>query len=392
MAKLKYIRFSSYKKFEETTEIEIKPLTVLIGKNSSGKSSISKLFPMFEKAMSGTSPAPFLFENEGVSLGTAFSDIAHNGNNIGLSFGLGYENGLDINIDFISKVGNQDYWIKKYVLKYNGTQTVLEKENAQGSYIDKDSFKEYVSQDFRGFINFKLFEDKNVGSVDSYFLHTDYIGPFRAFPKRAYSQRSSCLLNKIGIDGTWAYDNLNISNELLSCVSDWYARTFNCNLVLKQLTNGVFSVNIRKTDSTHEINIADEGQGMSQVLPIVTRCCMPDDKDTLIVVEQPELHLHPAAHEAIADLLADTAKVNNHRYVIETHSKNLLLEIRSIVANKNYSLTKDDVVVYYIHDDEECNAILDRIDIDENGNMSDWPEEIFNESYELIKKIRRNAN
>ena len=131
----------------------------------------------------------------------------------------------------------------------------------------------------------------------------------------------------------------------------------------------MFSVNIRKTDSTHEINIADEGQGMSQVLPIVTRCCMSDEKDTLIVVEQPELHLHPAAH-----------------------SKNLLLEIRSIVANKNYSLTKDDVVVYYIHDDEECNAILDRIDIDENGNMSDWPEEIFNESYELIKKIRRNAN
>ena len=175
MTKLKYIRFSSYKKFEETTEIEIKPLTVLIGKNSSGKSSISKLFPMFEKAMSGTSAAPFLFENEGVSLGTAFSDIAHNGNNIGLSFGLGYENGLDINIDFISKVGNQDYWIKKYVLMYNGTQTVLEKENAQGAYIDKDSLKEYVSQDFRGFINFKLFEDKNVGSVDSYFLHTDYI-------------------------------------------------------------------------------------------------------------------------------------------------------------------------------------------------------------------------
>lgn len=117
MAKLKYIRFSSYKKFEETTEIEIKPLTVLIGKNSSGKSSISKLFPMFEKAMSGTSAAPFLFENEGVSLGTAFSDIAHNGNNIGLSFGLGYENGLDINIDFISKVGNQDYWIKKVCIK-----------------------------------------------------------------------------------------------------------------------------------------------------------------------------------------------------------------------------------------------------------------------------------
>ena len=52
MAKLKYIRFSSYKKFEETTEIEIKQLTVLIGKNSSGKSSISKLFPMFEKATS----------------------------------------------------------------------------------------------------------------------------------------------------------------------------------------------------------------------------------------------------------------------------------------------------------------------------------------------------
>lgn len=117
---------------------------------------------------------------------------------------------------------------------------------------------------------------------------------------------------------------------------------------------------------------------------------MQDVDDSIIVVEQPELHLHPAAHEKIADLFVETAKLNNHRYIIETHSKNLLLEIRSLVADKKIPFDKDDVIIYYV-DEEDENAILQEITIDENGNLSDWPEDVFNESYELMKKLRRNA-
>lgn len=390
MVKLKNISFSSYKKFEDKGVVEIRPITILIGKNSSGKSSISKLFPMFEKALCASSLSPFSFENDGVALGASFSDISHNGNNIGLSFGLEYEDGFGLNIEFISKMGNYDYWIKRYQVSFAGMHSILEQKKDQSAYFDINSNKEYSSYGFRGFVNEEFLKANGINSVRPYRLHTDYIGPFRVFPKRVYCQRISSLSNKVGYDGSWAYDNLNLSKELLSVVSGWYSSKFGCELTLKQLDNGVFSVNVRNKNSGHETNIADEGQGMSQILPIVTRCNMVDEKDTVIAVEQPELHLHPAAHEAVAELFVETSKKNNHRYVIETHSKNLLLEIRNLVADKTNPFTKDDVIIYYVN---ECgdNAVLDEIGIDENGNVSDWPEEVFNESFELMKKLRKNA-
>ena len=84
---------------------------------------------------------------------------------------------------------------------------------------------------------------------------------------------------------------------------------------------------------------------MGQILPIAVRCNMEDEDDTIIVIEQPELHLHPAAHNCVAAMFANTSLSNNHRYIIETHSKNILLGIRSAVVDKSIPLKKEDVVI-----------------------------------------------
>lgn len=391
MARLKKISFSSYKKFEDKFSVEIRPITILIGKNSSGKSSVSKLIPMFEKAMSGKIKVPFLFENNGVVLGSAFSDISHNGNNVDLSFGVEYEDGLNIMAEFISKTGNKDYWIKDYSVVSNGKVYNLKQKKDQSSYSDSLEGKEYSPDTFRGLINENFFEDNGILYDSSYCISSDYIGPFRAFPQRVYCQHNTCLTSKIGVDGASAYDNLNVSSDLLTHVSAWYKKNFECELKINELDKGVFSVLLSKEDGIHDVNIADEGQGMSQVLPIVTRCFMRDELETIIVVEQPELHLHPASHEAVADLFAETAKKFNHRYVVETHSKNFLLEVRNLVADKSVPFSKDDVVIYYVRE-FAGNAVLDEITIDDNGDMSDWPEDVFNESYKLMKKLRRNSD
>lgn len=390
MAKLKKISFSSYKKFEDKFSVEIRPITILIGKNSSGKSSITKLIPMLENAMSGTINVPFLFENNGVVLGSAFSDISHNGNNVDLAFGVEYDDGLDIMAEFISKAGNQDYWIKDYSVVSKGNTYDLKQKNDQSSYVDSLGGKEYKPASFKGLLNEEFLGVNKIACDGSHHIASDYIGPFRAFPQRAYCQHNICITSKIGVDGASAYDNLNLSAKLQANVSTWYKKHFGCSLKLKDLDKGVYSVLLSKDDGIHDVNIADEGQGMSQVLPIVTRCYMHDETDTIIVVEQPELHLHPASHEAVADLFMETAKTNNHRYIVETHSKNLLLEVRNLVADKSIPFSKDDVIIYYVRE-VGGNAVLDEITIDENGNMSDWPEEVFNESFELMKKLRRNS-
>lgn len=81
------VSFSSYKRFADSETIEFAPVTVLIGKNSSGKSSVLKLLPMLETSFSGLLKKSVIkFDNDGVVLGSSFSDIAYNGNSLGLSF------------------------------------------------------------------------------------------------------------------------------------------------------------------------------------------------------------------------------------------------------------------------------------------------------------------
>lgn len=389
MKKLEKITFSSYKRFKEENELEIKPITIILGKNSSGKSSISRLFPLLSNSMSGSLSVPFQLENNGVSLGTSFSDISHNGSNLGLCFGLSYDDGVKLKLEFISKIGDQDYWIKCCKLVNSNGEYTIEQTKENGNYIETQSRKEYSLESFRGFVNKEFFIDCGLCDIEKYKISVDYIGPFRVFPKRVYSQKSNVCSSIVGISGEYAYDNLKSSEELQKKVSDWYFENFGCCLRVKNLSKGLYSVLLSKNDE-FDVNIMDEGQGMSQVLPIVTRCFMYDDEGSIVVVEQPELHLHPAAHSAIARLFSNTAKLYKHNYIIETHSQNFLLGIRNAVVDHENALSASDVVIYFINDQYD-DPYLQKITLNEDGELSDWPEGVFNEAYEQLRQIHVNV-
>ena len=72
------------------------------------------------------------------------------------------------------------------------------------------------------------------------------------------------------------------------------------------------------------VSIADVGFGVSQVLPVLVALTSREIRDSLVYLEQPELHLHPNAQVALAQMLADAAK-RGVRVVAETHSSLLLI-------------------------------------------------------------------
>jgi predicted ATPase len=73
--KVKSISFENYKAFFERQTMQLKPITILIGKNSSGKSSIAKLFTLFENSLMGDIDEPLLLSNNGVELGDEFDNL-----------------------------------------------------------------------------------------------------------------------------------------------------------------------------------------------------------------------------------------------------------------------------------------------------------------------------
>ena len=185
------------------------------------------------------------------------------------------------------------------------------------------------------------------------------------------------------------YNDSNLEEE----VSRWYKENFGVELSVDYVESekGAYHINMRNPISHSVVNIVDEGQGMSQVLPIVVRCNM-NRPNTIVVMEQPELHLHPKAHAALGRLFARTSKEHNQSYVIETHSENIILGLRDAVVDKTINFNPEDVVIYFVDEDEEDgSAYLREITIDKDGMLSEWPSGVFNESYELLSEIKRKA-
>lgn len=120
------------------------------------------------------------------------------------------------------------------------------------------------------------------------------------------------------------------------------------------------------------INIADVGLGVSQVLPVLVACLVAEEGQ-LVYVEQPEIHLHPRAQARLADVLADAAN-RGVRVVVETHSQLLLLAIQTRIAEEK--LDPEDVMLHWFTRNPETGITdVDSRHPDEKGAFGDWPED-----------------
>ncbi|TYQ24640.1 DUF3696 domain-containing protein [Pseudanabaena sp. UWO310] len=401
--KLKSISFENYKAFYERQTIQLKPITVLIGKNSSGKSSIAKLFTLLENSLMTNNDEPLLLKNNGVELGEDFENLFF-GNKSGgyLNFKISFENNLEIEIGLrekSTKFSKRGYGLEIYEWKYKSDSLNLELELNNDDYFDAISENHY-EVNFKGFIpnqiinkvtNEDLVEKINLENI---IIDVDYIGPFRILPDRYFYLTGQTQFRDTGIKGENAYAMLGMSqvkeeNKLCQDVGEWYQKYFDGWELKVNNTDKKPLVQILLSKEDMDINIVDVGQGMNQALPLVVRANIKDRPNSIIVLEQPELHLHPAAHSDLAELFARSAKDNNQTFIIETHSENMLLRFRKLVVENDFGFTQDDLVVYWIEDAELKGKELREITVDEEGVLSDWPDGIFNESMKEILEIQK---
>src|ERR1044072_8720712 len=125
------------------------------------------------------------------------------------------------------------------------------------------------------------------------------------------------------------------------------------------------------------ITLANMGEGLSQLLPIIARVLTTPEFGSLLI-EQPELHLHLAAQADVADLFIGGAAKRNRQVIVETHSEHLLLRLgRSIAEGK---LDPSEVATLYIERDGSESSVRS-IDLDAGGHFDDWPKGFFDERY-----------
>ena len=118
-------------------------------------------------------------------------------------------------------------------------------------------------------------------------------------------------------------------------------------------------------------NLIDVGYGVSQVLPLLVELLDPNGS-SLLLLQQPEVHLHPSAQAALGSLFCETA-ASGRQIVVETHSDYILDRILLDIRDTRTDLKPDDVSILYFERDD-LSVTIHSIRIDDEGNVLDAPD------------------
>jgi hypothetical protein len=123
--------------------------------------------------------------------------------------------------------------------------------------------------------------------------------------------------------------------------------------------------------------LTDVGFGVSQVLPVVTLLLYAPEGST-IILEQPEIHLHPLAQAGLADVVVHAAMHRNVQVILESHSEHLLLRLQRRIAEG--SIDADDVKLYFC-DAQRGESTLTPLQLDLFGLIQNWPEHFMGDAF-----------
>ena len=235
---------------------------------------------------------------------------------------------------------------------------------------------------------------------------THYLGPYRAFPHRTY-RRSASHPGGIGADGRLMVDamlsarerreRIDLTNEPRSSIDiDEYIAQWLKKLGLvdsfrvSALTQGrpIYEVLVRKSVDSIEVPLSEVGFGVSQILPVLVLCFYAEPGSTLIF-EQPEIHLHPAVQSALADVFIDAYKLRGIQIVFESHSEHLLRRLQRRIAEEH--IPEDDVGLFFCSIGKEGYSTLEELNVDQFGNISNWPKGFFGDQFGEIAAMSEAA-
>jgi hypothetical protein len=222
-------------------------------------------------------------------------------------------------------------------------------------------------------------------AYEDLFQNTYYLAPLREYPKRTYQWSGESPQN-VG-----KYGELTVAALLSSRKKDMEVELSVAKALkdlglihgfrLNRITSnrGDYEILVQKSPNSAEVLITDVGFGVSQVLPILVLCYYAPKGATLIF-EQPEIHLHPSVQAGLADIFIEVIKTRNIQIIIESHSEHLLTRLQRRIAEEKDGFTNDDAALYFCKMNNQGDSELVTLDIDDYGNICNYPDGFFGDS------------
>lgn len=206
-----------------------------------------------------------------------------------------------------------------------------------------------------------------------------YIGALREQPER-YAVPNGGAVTDVGRRGQFTADLLLSRPEMRTRVNEALQRLgvgYDMEAVSfgEDKAEDLQVLRFRERGTNLLVSPSDVGFGVSQILPVVVQSLAT--QDGLIMIEEPESHLHPRLQAELGDLFALGARESKNQYIIETHSEHLILRLQRLI--RTGELTADQVRVLYVRKVGTFAQIHD-LEIDENGDfVGEWPDGFFPE-------------
>ena len=233
-----------------------------------------------------------------------------------------------------------------------------------------------------------------------------YLGPLRDFPKRDYLWARSRPTD-VGLRGEKAIDailaatdageqrNLVYKGRLqpFQAMIGYWLRHMGLieSFRVSEIAEGSnrWQAHVTTRPGASEVLLTDVGFGGSQVLPVVTLLQYVPEGST-VILEQPEIHLHPLAQAGLADVIIQAASHRRVQVILESHSEHLLLRIQRRIAEEFFP---SEQVKLYFCDAPKGVSKLTPLEIDFFGNIHNWPDKFMGDAFNEVAsaELRRIA-
>lgn len=347
-------------------DISLSNLNVISGKNSVGKSSLIQALLLLRQSFEkGTLiDSGLLLQGNFIKIGKGRDAFTRDALEDYMQFAINWIDGNELNLSFF----------------YNHKSDLQSIKSVFPESISLDSLK--VHSIFNNHFSY---------------LSADRITPEDTYPVSDYHVNT---LNTLGIKGEYTahflaeFETLNIeektilhpstpSNTLLAQVSAWMCEISDGVKIGTKLIEEINGVSLTyqfltENGYTDKFSPRNVGFGLTYTLPVIT-ALLSAKKGDIILIENPEAHLHPAGQSAMGKLISLVAQTGVQIF-IETHSDHILNGIRSSVAKK--SIDNYNVALFYFSKDEELKKHEVEIAtpyIDEKGRIDEWPKGFFDE-------------
>lgn len=225
-----------------------------------------------------------------------------------------------------------------------------------------------------------------------------YLGPVRDKGRRRYAWHGSAPAD-VGFSGEFAIDALLASRdrgrnnvtmegkdgrpEELVAVDEHVARMLRAVGLVSEFSverasdnSDLYRVKVQLSRDSVPVDLVDVGFGVSQLLPLIVLLAYVPEGSTL-VLEQPEMHLHPKVQSALADIFIDVTRARKLQIIFESHSEHMLTRLQRRIAEQH--ITPEHVALYFCENDGKESGIS-QLRLDDCGSISNWPKDFFGDA------------